>query len=287
MSALAAVLVLSGCAGGAASRPASASATATPSPTATAAAVPSVGSYVALGDSFTSGPGLANLRDDSGFCLRSDHNWPTLLATTLGATRFADVSCAGAETHDIGQPASGLTGAPPQIAAVSRDTDLVTLGIGGNDSGLFASLIAACTRDDSTCGSYARDTVPSILDQTVPAVVDALQDITAAAPDATVVLVGYLRIMPESGTCRSIGISAADASALVRAEEALDGALQLAARDAGVDFVSLRAASRGHDACAGAEAWTNGAAPADRDGIAFHPRLAGMRAVARTVAATL
>ncbi len=55
----------------------------------------------------------------------------------------------------------------------------------------------------------------------------------------------------------------------------------------GVPYVSMRRASRGHDACAGAQAWTNGADVKDDDGIAFHPRLAGMRAVARAVEARL
>jgi hypothetical protein len=49
----------------------------------------------------------------------------------------------------------------------------------------------------------------------------------------------------------------------------------------------MRKASQGHDACAGADAWTNGSDVKDDDGIAFHPRLAGMQAVARAVEAEL
>ncbi|MGA8987505.1 GDSL-type esterase/lipase family protein [Aeromicrobium sp.] len=284
---LATLLLLVGCTDGPRPQTARPDVTARPSPADTAAALPTVGSYVSLGDSFTSGPGLANLQDGAGLCLRSDHNWPSLLADLLQASRFDDVSCAGARTRDIRQPAAGLTGARPQIAAVTGSTDLVTVGIGGNDGGLFSSLIGACTRANDTCASFARDGAPAILARTVRDVEASLDAIKAIAPDATVVLVGYLRIMPETGTCRSIDIPSADAAALVATEEALDRSLSVAARGADVTFVSLRAASRGHDACAGSRAWTNGAAPTGRDGIAFHPRLAGMRAVARAVADAL
>ena len=93
--------------------------------------------------------------------------------------------------------------------------------------------------------------------------------------------------MPDSGTCPTIGIPSTDAAAVAGAEQSLDNTLADAARRAGVPYVSMRRASRGHDACAGAQAWTNGADVTDRDGIAFHPRLAGMRAVARAVEAQL
>ena len=76
-------------------------------------------------------------------------------------------------------------------------------------------------------------------------------------------------------------------AAVAEAEKALNAALADAAGEADVPFVSMRKASRGHDACAGAQAWTNGAEVKDDDGIAFHPRLAGMQAVARAVAGQL
>lgn len=258
----------------------------TPAPSATPH-LPAVRSYVAIGDSFTAGPGLADLRDGGEFCLRSDHNWPSLLAQELDTRSFVDASCAGATTHDVLQNATGPAGARPQIAGVRPDTELVTVGIGGNDGNLFASLISACTGGQGACEPFSRDSAPVILRQTVSDIAAVLEDVRAKAPRATVLLVGYLRIMPDSGTCPTIGISAADASAVAGAEKALDAALADAAREADVPYVSMRKASRGHDACAGAQAWTNGAEVKDDDGIAFHPRLAGMQAVARAVAAQL
>ncbi|MDX6231252.1 MAG: hypothetical protein QOH68_203 [Nocardioidaceae bacterium] len=255
-----------------------------PTPTAD---LPAVRSYVAIGDSFTAGPGLADLRDNAAFCLRSDHNWPSLLARSLDPKSFIDVSCAGATTHDVLQNGTGLAGTRPQIDAVKPGTDLVTVGIGGNDGNLFASLISACTGGQGACEPFSRDSAPTILRQTVANIATVLEDVRAKAPKATVLLVGYLRIMPDAGTCRTIGIPSADAAAVAGAEKTLDQALTDAAQRADVPYVSMRAASRGHDACAGAQAWTNGADVTDGDGIAFHPRLAGMRAVARAVEAQL
>src|SRR5882672_4307904 len=56
--------------------------------------------YVALGDSYTSGPGIPRQTVESGGCRRSDHNYPHLVAVALalGAGRFTDASCAGATT---------------------------------------------------------------------------------------------------------------------------------------------------------------------------------------------
>lgn len=261
--------------------------TATTTPAPTESRAPAVGSYVAIGDSFTSGPGLADLRDGGAFCMRSDHNWPSLLARRLDPTSFVDVSCAGATTDDVVQDGSGPGGALAQIDAVKPGTDLVTVGIGGNDGNLFASLLSACTGGQGTCGQFSRDTAPAILQQSVSDIATVLDDVRARAPKATVLLVGYLRIMPESGSCPTIGIPDADAAAVGGAEELLDRALADAAQRAGVPYVSMRTASRGHDACAGAQAWTNGGTVKDDDGIAFHPRLAGMHAVARAVEAEL
>lgn len=247
--------------------------------------LPKIGSYVAIGDSFTAGPGLAALRDDAGFCLRSTHNWPSLLDRTLDAAAFTDVSCVGASTASILERGTGITSSRPQIDAVKPDTDLVTVGIGGNDGNLFASLISACTDSRGACGTFARDRAPAILDETTTRIATTLDAIRAKAPEATILLVGYPRILPNSGACDSIGIP--DAASVLETEQRLEDTLAAAAQDAGVDYVSMREASRGHDACAGAEAWTNGSAVPDGDGIAFHPRLAGMQAIARAVAGEL
>lgn len=277
--AVGAALLLSGCTSddspGPATGPTTAPTRASTSPT----PAPDGPRYVALGDSFTAGPGIVPIERDSGLCIRSLKNYPRLVASSIGARSFTDVSCSGATTDDVLRP--GLDVA--QLDAVSRTTELVTIGIGGNDSGLFASLSRACTSDAASCSAYVRDTLPSVLRSTSAHVVSTLRAVEAKAPDAQVLLVGYLRIAPETGTCAGLGGSALDAAGVAEGEKSLDAMLAAAARTAGATYVSLSAASRGHDACAGEQAWTNGLQPAADDGITLHPRESGMKAVAAEV----
>src|SRR6188474_917830 len=55
--------------------------------------------YVAFGDSFVSGPGIAPARP--GDCERSTRNFPSLVAAELGITDFTDASCGGAVIGDL------------------------------------------------------------------------------------------------------------------------------------------------------------------------------------------
>ena len=91
-------------------------------------------SYVALGDSATSGPLIPTPTGLLG-CGRSDHNYPHLTAAALGL-ELTDVSCGGAAARHMTQAQSvefdGVN--PPQFDALRTDTDLVSVGIGGNDT---------------------------------------------------------------------------------------------------------------------------------------------------------
>jgi lysophospholipase L1-like esterase len=278
--ALAAILAsVAGCSSDASSddaRPSAAPSSAVASSAATTPAEGASRTYVALGDSYTAGPGIAPQQADSGFCQRSGENWPTRVAASLDLT-LRDLSCSGAATSDL---SATLTS-----GAVPADASLVTVSAGGNDGGLFLSLIQACRAGADPCRTYVDERAPAILGTTTADLASLLTRVGTAAPDARVLLVGYPRILPASGTCSGAGIPAADASSVVKAEAALDTALAASADRAGVEYVSLRAASQGHDACAGDQAWTNGVTPKAGDGIVFHPNGRGMKAVADVVAA--
>lgn len=240
------------------------------------AAAPTADGVVALGDSYTAGPGIDPQQQDGGLCGRSQQNWATLLGTSLDRP-VLDLSCSGATTADLTSTlASG---------SVPADAGLVTVSAGGNDGGLFLSLIRACTTGTDACGTFARDEVPQVLGTTTSALTTLLEKARSTAPQARVVLVGYPRIMPATGTCAAVAIPSTAVTDVVGAESALDAALASAARAADVPYVSLRGPSEGHDACAGAEAWTNGIAPEAGDGIVFHPNARGMAAIAPIVAA--
>ena len=252
--------------------------------------------YVAMGDSFSAGP-LIPTTDLAGGCLRSDHNYPSLVARRLGVRTFVDVTCSGAKTEDLSASQAGYGDAriPPQDAALTRRTDLVTLGIGGNDLDLFTTLIGTCTQlraEDPTgspCAQRLATQGPDLeaATGTISAhVTAALREIRRRAPGATVVLVGYLRLTPDHGTCPGLPLATGDYAQGRRIAESLDRALHQAARATGVRFVDMDAASRGHDICSG-DPWVNGRVTKRGVALAYHPLLAGMRADAARVVAAL
>jgi lysophospholipase L1-like esterase len=259
-------------------------------PTETAAAeAAAAGRYVALGDSFTAAP-LVPTTSFAGGCFRSDGNYPALVAERLDVDRLVDVSCSGATTLDLTGRQRSLTGAPhpPQLRALTRGTDLVTLGIGGNDFGLFATLVDGCTAARPARGAGCADRLDLVpVTKRVGARVEAvLAEVRRRAPAARVLLVGYPRLVPAQGGCPALPFSARDADYAARVGRALNEALASAARRAGVAFVDVYAASRDHDICA-EEPWVNGARTRQGVALAFHPLAAGMEAVADEIVARL
>ncbi len=252
--------------------------------------------YVALGDSFTAGP-LIPTTDLAGGCARSDHNYPSLVADELDVDSFVDVSCSGARTLDLTGFQRPFEGSriPPQLRALTPDTTLVTLGIGGNDLHLFTTLVRTCTRlrsadpEGAPCARALAANGPDLdvaVDTISRRVARALQLIGAKAPRARVLLVGYLRLVPEEGTCVGLPLAAGDYAVGRRISRALDRALRRAARQAGVSFVDMYTASRGHDICS-SDPWVNGSVTDRQRALSYHPFAAGMRATAREVVAAL
>jgi hypothetical protein len=252
--------------------------------------------YVALGDSYSAGP-LIPTTDLAGGCARSDHNYPSLLADELDAKTFVDVTCSGAKTHDLTgvQRPFPDSRVPAQLAAVTPDTSLVTLGIGGNDLNLFNTLVRTCTQLRSTdpsgdpCARRLDAAGPDLTAATATIsrrVAKALRAIRAKAPEATVVLVGYLRLVPDTGTCVGLPLAAGDYAEGRRISEALDAALQRAARRTGTTYVDMYAASQGHDICSD-DPWVNGSVTDRQKALSYHPFAAGMRADAREILAAL
>lgn len=246
--------------------------------------------YVALGDSYVSGPGIAPVDEASKDCMRSTEDWPAQVARTLKVPSFRDVSCSGASTDQFTGPTTLKDGSeiPPQLGAVSRETRLVTVGVGGNNQGVFTGLLGLCavpvTSGKDLCTPFVRDMLPAALKKVTADVSSVLKDLRKMTPRAKILLVGYLRVAPESGSCKDAGLSRRQIKHSLEGEEALDASLSKAAKKAGVDYLSLRRMSTGHDVCAGDDAWINGVSPSPGDGALLHPNAAGTRAVAEAVA---
>ena len=254
--------------------------------------------YVALGDSFTAGP-LIPVTDVAGGCFRSDGNYPALLARRLDIGDFVDVSCSGARTRDLWRPQrTPLRGAPvpPQLGALDGSESLVTVGIGGNDFGLYGDLVATCldVRSRDPLGSPCRDElarrgtdVDALTHDVGSNIERALRRVREDAPEARVVLVGYPRISPSSGSCpRRLPYAAGDLPFSDQVLRDLTTAMAAAARRAGAEFLDMYSASKGHDVCS-SEPWVNGWRTDRARAAALHPLPAGMRAVARELVALL
>ena len=256
---------------------------------------------MALGDSYAAGPLIPLQRVDPVGCLRSFNNYPAYLAGFLGVSTYRDVTCSGAEVRDFYEPQTTIVPGPPpraQIEALSAETDLVTVGIGGNDYGLFSSLIETCeqVRPQDPQGSPCKaaftnaqgvDTKARDARRIERHVTRGVRKIRKAAPNAAVYVVGYPRLLPTSGTCAAVPFAKGDYAWGNRVEKLLNRSVRRGAQANGATYVDLYPASRGHDACAGSAAWINGSKLDPTRAANFHPFQEGMRQVARVVSTTI
>ena len=254
--------------------------------------------YVALGDSYAAGEGLAPFEEGTagvGECHRSaDASYPVLLNDSgrREFRRLDSVACSGAIIADLVATRPG-TSRPPQVAAVDARTRTITATIGGNDAG-FGLIFGDCVYSpDPTLGaalpgrpgcSLRDDTLVSTRiaalaggpgAPVVPGVVPlpvALKQLDAAAPRATIYLTGYPAIFGSRITspygCQvsdqaPLFVATQDAAWIAGKAAELNAAIRSAAaqaRRAGVDvrYVDAAAAFRRHNLCDRKAAWLNG-----------------------------
>jgi lysophospholipase L1-like esterase len=216
-------------------------------------------SYVALGDSYTAGPIIATQQQNPVGCLRSDHNYPHLVAAALQVSVFRDVSCSGAGTEDMTEPQDVNPGPanPPQFDGLNKSTQLVTVGIGGNDIG-FNEIVRACAtadRSSTPCQDrYLRGSNDEIQDRIAkagPRIGDVLKGIRRRSPKARVFVVNYLSILPEtgSGCWPQVPFADADVPYLRAKQHELNAELAKQAKARKAKLVDAFRASVGHDAC--------------------------------------
>jgi|LULW01.1.fsa_nt_gb lysophospholipase L1-like esterase len=249
--------------------------------------------YVALGDSYTSGAMLA-VQVHEG-CLRSDHNYPSLLAAARDDVRLTDASCAGAATEHlaVAQAVGEDETVPPQLDALSEDTDLVTIALGANDGAFAQDWLFTCAAlgREHPRGTPCRDAdeaqpVPMVdrLEVMATRLAQGLAEVRERAPRARVVVVGYPQVVPASGTCRDrLPMAERDYSWARELNEALDRTVRHVAEGAGVELLDLWELSADHHVCA-EQPWFNGQLDQPGRAQAYHPFLAFHEAVAEELA---
>jgi lysophospholipase L1-like esterase len=212
--------------------------------------------YVALGDSYSAASGV--LPPDPSAppqCVRSIRNYPHVIAGQTGA-QLTDVTCGAADTSDYFT--SQYSGVAPQLDAVAKDTQLVTMTIGGNDSGVFINTIQACGTAGLTTlgqGSPCKDQYGSSFQDTIrtttyPSLVNALRAVHAKSPRAKVAILGYPWIMPATGGCYPVmPVAQGDVPYVRGIQTTLNDAVRRAAAATGTTYVDFNTVSDGHDAC--------------------------------------
>lgn len=239
---------------------------------------------VAMGSSFAAGPGLRpRVPNSPRSAGRSMRNAAHLVAEALGA-EIVDVTYSGATAAQL---RSGSPRAAAQVSAVTASTTVVTVTAGGNDVGYLPALTLASLPGAIGGVLRARKRVQDLTDpeSTTRRFADlALQlrglvdDIRAAAPEARIVLVGYLTVLPPDGI--GTGPLPRDVASWGRSCAArLRDTTHDVAEATGADFLDMPLESLDHHAWA-TEPWTRRFHYSLRGGAAYHPNDAGMRAVA-------
>jgi lysophospholipase L1-like esterase len=254
------------------------------------------GVYVALGDSYAAGPGIPTAGSGPPGCGRSTRNYPSLVNSRAKFAGFRDVTCSGATIADMTTAQSTGSGAnPPQLNAVTTDASLVTLTIGVNDVG-FAEVLARCLGgsrahpDGSGCRLVfihnGHDVLSDRIAALAPKLERVLTDIRRRAPDATVLAVGYPRVLPSLvGGCDEAPFTRADAAYLNDTVEALNTMIEQRAEAAGARYVDTASSSAAHDICRPPDLrWVEGTVPVSA-AAPFHPNVEGMENTAGQVLA--
>ncbi|MFJ9785225.1 SGNH/GDSL hydrolase family protein [Amycolatopsis sp. NPDC101161] len=257
--------------------------------------------YVALGDSWTADV-FVTLPPTTEFtpldCAQSTSDYPHELAGALGVGTFRDASCGGATTTDFTQPQKLPLGGtnPPQFDRLTATTDLVTVGIGGNDIGL-ASAVTKCLNPlpVSTCKAKFTaggvDQLENAVTATAPKIAASLWAIKERSPRARILLVNYLAGLPASGKgCWPvIPIADGDVAYLQAKFLSMNAMLARVAADNGVELVDTYSPTLGHDACqAPTVRYVEGLIPISASNplllaFPFHPNGAGAAAQSEIV----
>jgi lysophospholipase L1-like esterase len=308
LAAVAGALLAAGCSAAGGAAPATRTPVARTPAASAGVASPAVaaGQYVALGDSYTAGPGIPSQGGVPAGCDRSSADYPMLVARRLGFTpaQVHDQSCTGATIADLTSPqVTGDGTNPAQMAALSPATTLVTLGIGGNDA-RWGTVLARCAEldirlalmsgsggsDATPCEAYytpgGADQIQQSIQMTAGPLAGALAQIRDRAPRARVYVVGYPDLMPASGgavCARTFGLTPGDMAFLRTEEQRLNAMLRQQAAAADATYVDTYTPSAAHNACAApGQRWTEPLVPASA-AAPLHPNAHGEQGMANAV----
>ncbi|MFG3495942.1 SGNH/GDSL hydrolase family protein [Streptomyces sp. NPDC047928] len=274
--------------------------------------------WVALGDSYTAGviPAAGDTfevpRDG---CERTDRSYPQVIDRDLGSLfDLTNISCGGATVENVTfksqepigrqlppfsqDPDYPFPPVPAQSEAVGPDTDVITVGAGGNTLG-FADILFQCLRwggggdgAGTPCKDALADDIPSRLTKVSGDYDEMLKVLHERAPRAKILAVGYPTVIPQdTSTCRYNNLE--QFGSITRGDldwlrtdvlEPLNKAIEKSAgsQDA-ASFVDLYGPSANHSVC-DTDKWVEGVFTRVPDQPAFvHPNAQGHRNTADRV----
>lgn len=256
--------------------------------------------WAALGDSYTAGvirsAGEEFEAPPRDGCVRTTRSYPEVIKRDLGPlVHLTNVSCGDAKVAniaDVGQfpigrhlpplsedPDYPFAQVDPQLDRVSPDTDVITVGIGGNTLG-FGEILTTCLalgKETGDVGAPCRDhftndaggdTIEQRLVELGAEYDQMLTDIHARAPHAKVITVGYPYVIPEDvtsciyGSLVGFGTVTHDDLRWLRPNvlEPLNTVIHNETVRHGDTFVDIYTSGRGHSVCdkAGGNNWVDG-----------------------------
>lgn len=258
---------------------------------------PKTAEYVALGDSYTAAPKLANQVEVSTpiGCFQSDSNYPHIVEKAIKPASFTDVSCSGAFVRHLKKPQWTPNGTnAPQEEALSAKTKLVTIGMSGNDAEILTLFFkcAGTPHDESKPSncvemfkSGGKDGFMDAVHATRPEIEEMLTTVANKAPNAKVFVVGYPQIMPSDGSdCPDeMNFSGADMAYFDSALRELNLQLKDAAKQHGMTYVDTYTPSKGFNVCAPRDKrWVESVVPTE-PAYAVHPNPVGELGMAEAV----
>ncbi|MGH8882187.1 MAG: SGNH/GDSL hydrolase family protein, partial [Stackebrandtia sp.] len=171
---------------------------------------------------------------------------------------------------------------PPQLDALTADTTLVSLQIGGNDAGLVG-LAESCLNilpggdscyEENTAGGG--DVYGERVAAVRPKVDAVLAEIHRRAPAARVFVVGYTTYLRPNGCYPLVPVYAKDANYIQAKIDQLNQVLADASAAGGASYVDIRTPGIGKDVCAlPVVRWVEPFIPANL-AAPLHPNLTGM-----------
>ncbi|ELT45736.1 SGNH/GDSL hydrolase family protein [Arthrobacter nitrophenolicus] len=253
--------------------------------------------YVALGDSYTAGIG-AGPYDDTETCIRTSGGYVDLTAKTGRVNLLVNAACSGAELTGGPTSVASQLSDPATLAALA-EAELVSITAGANDLG-FAQIIGICaTLSPTDCRNAvnAATSEESLFALTL-ALAETYQAIQAAAPDATIIVLGYPLLFDTTDPPVALPIPLTSQELINLGTLAINGAIEDAVDlandeyDTNAVYVDVTKRFAGHEVNS-TDPWIFFGTYLDSSGRpqldprSFHPNLEGHRAYASALLASV